>query len=498
MYVRKSSEAEDRQALSIEAQLRELEALVERRSLKIKGPPIIEAFSARRPGRPLFTKMVEDLEQGHANGIVCWHLNRLARNPLDGGRIMMALADRTIEAIHTPERVYDGSGDDQLLMSLNFGIATKFSHDLSRDVKRGIREALEKGRWPTKPKLGYVRDSETGILVPDPQRFDAVRQLFCWRLNGVPVREILVRAREELKLRHPKMGRYEGKSLSISGLYRLLDDPFYMGLMRFNGETYDGTHVPAVTPTQFHEIQAGLRSSPPPPRAKRLFFTYRGLIRCGSCGAMVTAQHTTNRHGTRYTYYSCGRKVKRYRYCKETSVQEKTIEEAIVGKLRMFQIQPKFADKILEFVERQRGLRTKEEVQRKAELSRTLERIDRRLEGFRAMYADGLIGRDEFALDREKLLHEKAELAEQTKSNSSDVLKPLADAVSLGQKAVFEFEAGDASRRRRIVEAAFSNLVVKDKTLLISAKKSLDVLAKIQQCSSWRAVLSEVQTLINN
>src|SRR5436190_7685804 len=89
--LRKSSESEERQELSIPAQDRELNALTVRRQLKVIGPTFEESMSAKEPGRPVFNDVVARICRGEADGILCWKLDRLARNPVDGGRIMYTL-----------------------------------------------------------------------------------------------------------------------------------------------------------------------------------------------------------------------------------------------------------------------------------------------------------------------------------------------------------------------------------------------------------------------
>src|SRR3954465_14323132 len=90
IYSRKSLEDEDRQVQSIESQEDELKPLAARLNLNVLEP-LSEARSAKAPGRPVFDEMMRRINKGEADGILCWKLDRLARNPVDGGAIIWAM-----------------------------------------------------------------------------------------------------------------------------------------------------------------------------------------------------------------------------------------------------------------------------------------------------------------------------------------------------------------------------------------------------------------------
>ena len=90
LYARKSTDVEDKQVLSIEAQLSELRALTKDEKLEVVAE-FVEKRSAKMPGRPVFNEMLKRIHKGEAQGIVCWKLDRLSRNPVDGGQISWLL-----------------------------------------------------------------------------------------------------------------------------------------------------------------------------------------------------------------------------------------------------------------------------------------------------------------------------------------------------------------------------------------------------------------------
>lgn len=90
IYTRKSTDEPDRQILSIEAQITELKESAEKENLQIVNN-FIESQTAKEPSRPIFNEMLSRIEKGEAEGILAWHPDRLARNSVDGGRIIYLL-----------------------------------------------------------------------------------------------------------------------------------------------------------------------------------------------------------------------------------------------------------------------------------------------------------------------------------------------------------------------------------------------------------------------
>ena len=156
IYARKSSEAEDRQVASIDSQLSELEKIASERGLNVVEV-FSESKSAKAPGRPIFNEMMARIANGEANGILCWKLDRLARNFVDGGLIIESIQSGVIEHIQTHGRGYYPT-DNVLMMSVEFGVAKQFVKDLSENTKRGFKQKAESGWMPTIAPLGYVNE----------------------------------------------------------------------------------------------------------------------------------------------------------------------------------------------------------------------------------------------------------------------------------------------------------------------------------------------------
>ena len=342
-YSRKSSEGDERQVQSIPDQHAALSRLVEQQGLVIVEK-FEEAKSAKRPGsRPLFERMIAMLSRGEADGILCWHLNRLSRNPVDSGQISWMLQQGLIKCIKTIEREYRPE-DNVVIMAVENAVANQYIIDLRKNVARGQDEKAARGWYPFRPPGGYLINPITREVEIDPERFHLLRQAWDLMLTSSHlVPEIL----EKLQSWGYRTRRSHGKSGSPiwrSSLYQIFDNPFYYGEFDYKGKRIMGRHQPMVTRAEFDQVQSILhRKTHIQP--KKHSFSFTGLIRCGGCGCLVTAEKkvkhypSTNRT-VAYTYYRCTRS----KPCSEPCVTEQDVQLQIQDQLNLITVDPAALD----------------------------------------------------------------------------------------------------------------------------------------------------------
>ncbi len=290
LYCRKSSEAEDCQILSIDSQVIELKRFAEQQGIQILEV-LTEAKSAKAPGvRPIFNSMMTRLYQGEAEGVLCWKLDRLARNPVDGGSIIWALKQHGLTIV-TPVQTFSQAEDNVVWMYLEFGMAQKYVDDLSRNVKRGLKTKAEMGWFPGRTPLGYLNRTHPNghkTIARDPKRFPIVRK--CWELmltekyTPANVWEI---ANNVLGFKSVR-----GKPMSRSTIYNIFTSPFYVGRYEYpkaSGIWHTGRHIPMVTETEYAEVQRLMARGYKWPMNRKTF-ALTGLIRCGNCDRAITAE----------------------------------------------------------------------------------------------------------------------------------------------------------------------------------------------------------------
>lgn len=290
IYCRKSTDDEDRQVLSIPAQTETLMALAGQRGIT-DVDLLSESRTAKMPGRPVFEALMRRIERGERKLLFCWSIDRLARNPVDAGRVMWALKQHGLEIV-TPSRIFKPGDELTLVLYLEFAMAQKYSEDLGRNVKRGLEKKAGMGWRPSLAPVGYrnnmtKRQGERDVS-RDPKRFNLVRKMWELLLTGSQSpAQILKVATDDWGFRMKN-----GKPLALSALYRLFGDPYYCGQFEYprgSGNWFRGKHPPMITIDEYDRVQALLgRKGQLRPRTR--FFPFRGLITCKGCSAAVTAE----------------------------------------------------------------------------------------------------------------------------------------------------------------------------------------------------------------
>ena len=169
IYARKSSESEDRQVLSIEAQLAELQEYSAKEKLEIVTS-FCEAKTAKEPGRMKFAEMLSFIERGKAEGIISWHPDRLARNSVDGGRIIHMVDRGLIRSLKFPTFWCEPTPQGLFMLQIAFGQSKYFVDNLRENVKRGLRQKIRNGVWPGWAPIGHLNNPRTRMIDIDPEK----------------------------------------------------------------------------------------------------------------------------------------------------------------------------------------------------------------------------------------------------------------------------------------------------------------------------------------
>lgn len=332
LYARKSTEGDEKQALSIDSQIKEMSQIAERENLAVTEIRR-ESHSAKESGaRPIFEELVKDIDSGIFDGIITWAPDRLSRNAGDLGKLVDRMDQKKLIQIKTFGQTFTNSPSDKFLLMILCSQAKLENDNKSINVKRGMRTRCEMGLWPAQPPTGYkkVNDRLAKCEVElDPERADIIRQIF----------EKIAYERWSVSRVH-KWLKYEldfkthrGYHLSLGNLFKIIDNTFYYGRFEFpqgSGTWYDGKHKPIVSKELFDETRKSIKSQVIKSQGKEFAFTR--LMQCGSCGSGITADEKFKKIKAggvnRYVYYRCTKS--KDRKCKNPAINEPDLIKALL------------------------------------------------------------------------------------------------------------------------------------------------------------------------
>lgn len=467
-YCRKSTDDDEHQILSLESQEREnLRRFESQPDIEIIEK-IEESQSAKHPGRPLFNAMLDRIERGEADGVIAWDPDRIARNSIDGGRVIYLLDIGTLKDLKFSTYTFENSPQGKYMLQMMFANAKYHVDALSVHIKRGNRTKAENGWWPHAAPVGYRNGhDEEPPIVADAERFALVKRLFEEMLTGTVTVPRLREMARRWGLTTRRRKRRGGKPLSISGLYRVLTNPFYAGVLEWEGRVMPGKHEPMITVEQSNAVRRMLGRKDAP-RPKRHAWAYTGLLRC-ACGLAITASHATNRFGTRYTYYHCTRR-RGASYCGEPYVAVSRLEEQLANFVDGLIINPALHAWLLEYIEHTSSdNRAALEAKRAALQTRQAEN-ERAQRNLRQLRTRDQISDVEFREDRATLDRERIAIDQELAPVIDKPFEPEKSFAIFSIYAAEWFRRGDDATRRLIVKTAGVNPLLRGGELKIDAR----------------------------
>lgn len=473
LYARKSSESEDRQVQSIDDQISRLKDLANSYGISIKEI-LTEAKTAKKPYcRPIFTSMLERIEKGEAQGILCWQLNRLSRNPVDSGSLGWMLQQGIIKSIQTIDREYLPD-DNVLLFNIETGQANQFIIDLKKNSMRGMVGKADRGWLPSRSPLGYLNDKLEHTIIEDTERFELVRKMWDMMLTGnytpPQIRRVV---NEEWGFKTPKTKRSGGVEMPNSVIYKMFNNLFYTGMFEWKGNLYQGNHKQMITMEEYDRVQI-IMGKKGKPRSQTHDFAYTGIITCGVCGGMITATEKmkiikkTNELKS-YIYYHCGRKKKEMR-CEQERMTLKELEDQIDIELERYTILPKFQEWAIEILNKNNDKEIEERTKIYENQHKSLTETQKELDALTKMRYRELIDDETFIKERDELKTKITKLKSglrETENRAEKWLELTEKTFNFACYARKEFILGGLNTKKEILSAIGQNFTLKDKNIHI-------------------------------
>ena len=406
LYARKSTEEDDRQILSIEAQIFELKEFAAKEKLEIVAS-FQEAKTAKEPGRMKFAEMLSLIEKGRADGIISWHPDRLARNSVDGGKIIHFVDRGLIKSLKFPTFWFEPTPQGLFMLQIAFGQSKYYVDSLRENVTRGMKQKIRNGVWPVLAPLGYLNNPKTRGIDVDSEKASKVKKIFeLYATGNYNLRELA----EWCKRVNLKSNL--SNEISIGKIHALLQNVFYIGLMKYKGEIHEAIHEPLISKKLFDKVQEIMREKGKPQKVKKHNFAFLGLMKC-PCSAAITAEKKIKPSGKEYVYYRC---TKKKGPCREKHfLRQEELYEQIKSFLQKVSLSSHDTEKVLAELEKEEA-RAKEQAKTTVQNLKTdLVEVETKLEKLLDVFLGEIVSAEDYKARKEKLLARKVELAEKIK-----------------------------------------------------------------------------------
>jgi Site-specific recombinases, DNA invertase Pin homologs len=503
-YVRKSTEEEDRQAMSIDAQVKSIKKQFPDLDITFivdNSGKIGESMSAAKPGRPLFDKMITDLINNRYQGVIAWHPDRLSRNTVDASMIVWNIEQETIKDLKFCNFTFENTPEGIMMLQMIMSQSQYFSSKLSKDIRRGNLAKRQNGEISGMPPCGYIKDPETHQVIRDPVRFPILRR--CWDLlltGDYSIVKITHLANKEWGLTTVPRKNSGGRPMTHSGMYKIFSNIAYAGLIPETHDAevfYEAKHEPMITKKEFNKAQKILGSRGHPQVAyNSKQFVLKGLLRCGECGCAITAEekHKKLKNGgiNTYRYYRCTRR----RPCNQRGcVREEVLFEQAEKLLNQYELSPELVKwgrrALKELSEEEISGRDNVQAMQRNSIQSVQKQLDRLLD----IATQGMINAEEYEI-KSKELRERLKTLSQEQTATSERVQNWYEIVGTTldrlENANSEFVDGDLMTKRHILLALGLNPVLTEGKISVEHFKWLRPLKNIKE--NLTAQLDKVRT----
>jgi len=351
LYARKSSESDERQAMSIDSQVKEMLELAGKNSIEVTEIKK-ESHSAKDSGtRPLFLEMLYELNQGRYNGILTWAPDRLSRNAGDLGSLVDMMDRGKLLHIKTNSQSFSNNPNEKFLLMILCSQAKLENDNRGLNVKRGIRAKCEMGWRPAPAPVGYLNYSHLGTkkIMLDKEITPLIKEMFTLVANsGYSGRKLKNWIEKDGRLKE-----HTQREIPLSMIYTMLKNTFYYGEFEYpsnSGKWYKGAHEPIVSKELFDQVQTKLEKYNHN-RSKTKWgskhFDFKGVFKCAYCGASIVGEEKYKRlkssKRNKHIYYHCSKQVDPN--CPEPYVREKDL---ILEFIKFIELAEKRNSKLIE------------------------------------------------------------------------------------------------------------------------------------------------------
>lgn len=412
-----------------------------------------ERETAAKQGRPMFSQMLRLLRQGKSRGVIIHKIDRSARNLKDWADLG-EMIDAGIEVHFANESLDLHTRGGRLSADIQAVVAADYIRNLREETKKGLYGRLKQGIYPLGAPIGYLDQGAGKVKAIDTARAPFVIQAFELYATGKYSLNSLLDELGRRGLRNKRGGR-----LTLNGISVLLQNPFYVGLMRIKktNQVFQGNHLPLVSKSLFDRVQHILQGKRVDFQTRHNF-TFRRMVRCAPCGYSLIGELQKG-----HVYYRCHTVG-----CQTKAVREEKVDGTLAQTLGLLRLDDTELERAGAWI---RGARLEQEVVRDREIANCKLLLDQnraRRARLTDAFLDGTFEKSLFEERNVGLLQEEQGLKERLahlEGNGGNALVRLEKFLELGRTASLLYKEGLPEEKRDLVKKLTSNLTVTQKNV---------------------------------
>jgi DNA invertase Pin-like site-specific DNA recombinase len=460
-YIRVSTAKQGEQGVSLQEQRDAIARYAQHHDLEITDW-YEERETAAKRGRPVFNQMLRLLKQGKVDGVIIHKIDRSARNLRDWADLG-EMIDSGIQVHFVNESLDLHSRGGRLSADIQAVVAADYIRNLREETRKGFYGRIKQGVYPLPAPLGYLDMGKGKAKDPDPIRAPLIKKAFALYATGQYNLERLLDELTALGLRNRR-----GAPLSINGLSVILNNPFYIGLIRLKrtGEIFPGVHVPIVTKALFDRVQQVLDGKVNV-RTQRHTLLFRHLLQCRHCAYSLIGELQKG-----HVYYRCHTKE-----CPTVAIRQEPVELRIEESLQPLQFDERERSYLVQRLAKIAAEWSVEREDQTGALKMRVGQMQDRLARLTDAYIDRVIEKDIFESRKGALLMERKQVEEQLATPVDPVPARLSKFLELAGGAYLLYKSALPEEKRDLLKIVTSNRSVSGKSVDITLAAPFDQVA---------------------
>jgi len=475
ILARVSSKSQEDEGYSLDSQLKLLTGYCDNKGLNVVKTFKIAETASKEQSRKVFHELLAYVSQNKVQHLAVEKTDRFTRNFRDAVAIDDWLdkdINRRLHAVKENIILHkEAKSDVKFMWNINLSVAKRYTDNLREEAMKGWAEKLAQGWLPAVPPPGYETITENGKRIHVPHSTNRYLMPDVFKKYTEPGQSFATIAKEM-----DRMGirTRKGRPYTKSKVQKILSNPFYIGINRFNGKDYPGAQEPIISKELFDKVQYKMHKGRPGTFIKHNA-ALKGLIRCEDCDTVVTWQLQKDRY-----YGACRRDSEG---CQKSKLLRQDEVEAKLVELLEKLVCP--ATEVIDWVADAMRNRHKDSIESREHLVASIQtQIDRLKRMDDTLYDDKLSGeitKGKYEEKHGQFISDKIALNERL----TQIDKPLKQRLEqrlvileLSQKAAQLYPNKTPEQKRLILSKLFTRLTLKDGFLSVTYTKFAQAIAE--------------------